>query len=109
MKSRESVLTLSFWLKLCCTLGLYIFWWASKSIEVTHLDVHYRAGLFGSTQRTIPLNRVQDVTVTQGLLGKMTNSGTIYVESAGSIGTEIAAHGFANPNGIRDAILNRTA
>lgn len=86
MTSREHVLSLR--------------WLTKFSIRVIH-----RSGVLGKTERSIPIDRVQDVAISQGMLGRIFGYGDIRIESSGSSGTEIEVMGFSRPNKIRNAIL----
>ena len=105
MTSREHVVSLRWLTKFSITLGLYFFWWHAHRIIVTKDRVIHRSGVFGKTERSIPIDRVQDVAINQGLFGRIFGYGDIRIESSGSSGTEIEVMGFSRPNKIRNAIL----
>jgi hypothetical protein len=94
-------------MKACLTLGLYILWWSAKRIIVTNRRVIWRSGVFGKGERSIPLSRVQDVSVSYGLIGRILGYGTVRVESAGGPKTEIVATAVSDPLGVKDAILRQ--
>lgn len=106
---KETVLTLGFWLKVCFTLGFYLFSWLGKSLTVTETRVIWRKGLIAKDERSVPLEKVQDVRVSYGISGRIFGYGTIRIETAGSSGTEILAKNITKAGKIRDAILNRNA
>lgn len=50
------------------TFGLYWFWWRAGVLEVTAREVSWRAGLlFQREHRVLPVDRIQDVSVTHWL------------------------------------------
>jgi len=95
------------WLKAICTLGFYLPWWWMRRLVVTNRRVYMRSGLLSKAERSIPLSKVQDVTVRAGALGRMLGYGTVRVESAGALTTEIVATNVSDPGGVRDAILSQ--
>lgn len=106
--ARESPLGCGCVTKGVLTLGLYLFAWMAKKLIVTNRRVTWQSGIFGKTERTIPLNRVTDISVSKGLLGGILGYGNIHIESAGS-GQEIVAPAIQNPDAVREAILSHTS
>lgn len=106
---RESWLSPAFWAKLVFTIGLYFFWWLGKKLVVTNRRVYYKTGLLGGNERSIPLNRVTDMSVSRGVFGAILGYGSIRIESAGGGGTEIVATGIRGPKQVQDAILARVS
>jgi len=80
----------------------------AKQLMVTNRRVIWRSGVFGKSERSIPLSRVTDVSVNYGLMGRMLGYGNVRIESAGGPGTEIVANEISDPDGVRDAILSQT-
>jgi uncharacterized membrane protein YdbT with pleckstrin-like domain len=64
--------------------------------------------------KVVPLDRVQDVSTRQSLLGRMSGYGTIEIDAAGPTGTEVLDY-VPHPDELRDQIfavsetLRRTA
>jgi uncharacterized membrane protein YdbT with pleckstrin-like domain len=79
---------------------------SQRRIIVTNRRVIYREGLVGKKERSIPLSKITDVSVTSSLAGQVAGYGTLRIESAGSSDTEIVAEDIADARGIRDAILS---
>ena len=53
---------------LVTTLGLYWFWWRAGALTVTAREVSWRSGLlFQREHRVLPVDRIQDVSVTHWL------------------------------------------
>lgn len=107
MTTRESWLSIGFWMKLLFTIGFYFFWWLGKKLVVTNRRVYYKTGLLGGNERSIPLNRVTDISVSRGVFGAVLGYGSIRIESAGGGGTEIVASGIRGPKDVQDAILRQ--
>jgi uncharacterized membrane protein YdbT with pleckstrin-like domain len=107
IRKRTTVWTWGFWLKTIVTLGIYLFWWSATHLEVTDRSVTWRTGLFNKNERTIPLQQVQDVSVSRGFFGQLLGYGTIRIESAGAPETEIVATNIASPDAVRDAIISQ--
>lgn len=107
LRKRESPLSLTFWVRLIFTLGLYIFWWLAKTLTVTNRRVVWRRGLLSSKERSVPLRQVQDVGISYSLFGRLLGFGTIRVESAGGPATEIVAPRIPGPGQVRDAIVEQ--
>jgi len=89
------------------TLGLYVFWWAAKQLIVTDRRVVWREGVITKKERSVPLSRVQDVSVKRSLIGRLLGYGDVRVESAGGPATEIVAPGIEDPEGVKEAILRQ--
>lgn len=109
IKVRESWLSLAFWMKLILTLGLYFFHWLGKSLTVTNRRVIWKKGLIGGTERSVPLEQIQDLTITQGIFGRILGYGNIRVETAGGPRTEVVAKNIRAPARVRDAVLELLA
>lgn len=93
--------------KAILTLGLYILWWAARQLIVTNRRVIFRSGVLGKSERSIPLSRVQDVSVRYGIAGRILGYGDVRIESAGGGATEIVALGVSDPDGVKEAILSQ--
>lgn len=105
LEVRESPWSPLFWIRVIFTIGLYVVAWEARKLVVTTHRVVWRKGVFGKRERTIPLARVQDISVEYGLLGEIFNYGTVHVESAGGPFAEIVASNVAHPNVVREVIF----
>ena len=105
--AREYPLRLGCLTKVVLTGGLYILWWATKQLVVTNRRVFWRSGVLGKSERSIPLNQVQDVSVSYGPKGRILGYGDVRIESAGAATTEITATNISDPDGVKDAILRQ--
>jgi uncharacterized membrane protein YdbT with pleckstrin-like domain len=80
--------------------------WRSETYTVTDQRVILRRGVLGRFTKSIALNRVQDITTSQGMFARMFGYGTIEVESAGKDGAEVLT--FVPQAGeFRNAIFER--
>jgi len=80
--------------------------WRSESYTITDRRVILKRGVVGKFTRSVSLDRVQDVTVSQGPLGRALGFGTIEVESAGRDSTEVLDH-VPQPSAFRNALYER--
>ena len=76
-----SALVLFIWF----ALAPYIVWRSTHYVFTTK-QVLIRKGVFRREDRGIPLNKVNDVHTTQGVLDRILRSGTLLIESAGEQG-----------------------
>lgn len=107
LRSREHIFGRTFWMKMLFTLGLYFFPWRSKTLELTDRRVVLRSGVFSKNERSIPLVKVQDVTVDRGPIGRMFGFGDLRIESAGGSNTEIQVFQFSKAERIKRELLSR--
>jgi uncharacterized membrane protein YdbT with pleckstrin-like domain len=89
-------------------LGLWIIvvWltWASDALTVTDQRVVLEEGLLQRSSRVIPLNRVQDVSTTQSLFGRLLDYGTVEIHTAGSGGADYFRY-LGRPEWVRDQVF----
>lgn len=87
-------------------LWLIVAWirWTSSSITITDQRVLLANGIFSRQTKVIPLDRVQDVTTRQNLVGRMLSYGTVEVDAAGSSGAERIDH-LPAPTRFRDEVF----
>ncbi len=75
-------------------IGLPVVWsivrYFTFSYRIEHGELITRQGLLGRTQRNIPLTRVQDIRIEQGVLHRMFKVADVFVETAGGRGPEAA-------------------
>ncbi|HXS66089.1 MAG TPA: PH domain-containing protein [Streptosporangiaceae bacterium] len=60
--------------------------WRTTTYEVTTRRLRLREGIVSRTGRDFPLNRISDVSFTQGVIDRMFGCGTLVVESPGEQG-----------------------
>jgi uncharacterized membrane protein YdbT with pleckstrin-like domain len=97
---------------LALLLGLFVYLdiqyiiWRSESYTISDQRVLLRRGVIGKFSRSIGIGRVQDVTTSQGLLGRVFDYGTVEIESAGKDGAEILSF-VPNPDDFRNVLLEQ--
>jgi uncharacterized membrane protein YdbT with pleckstrin-like domain len=78
--------------------------WSSTSLTVTDHRVVLETGVFSRATKVIPLDRVQDVSTRQSLLGRIFGYGTVEIDAAGAAGTEVLDH-VPQPHLLRDQVF----
>lgn len=78
--------------------------WASVSFTLTDQRVILTAGVFSRATKVIALDRVQDVSTRQTLLGRMLNYGRVEIDAAGASGAEYLDH-VPGPGEFRDEVF----
>jgi membrane protein YdbS with pleckstrin-like domain len=89
-------------------LALIVVWirWTSRSFTISDRRVLLDTGIFNRSSKVIPLDRVQDIATSQGLLGRMLGYGRIEIDSAGASGAEVLS-ALPNPSRFRDAVFSQ--
>jgi uncharacterized membrane protein YdbT with pleckstrin-like domain len=77
--------------------------WRAESFSITDQRIITKRGVLSRYSRSIGLSRVQDVTTSQGVFGRMFGYGTVEVDSAGRDGTEVLTY-VPDPVGFRNVI-----
>jgi uncharacterized membrane protein YdbT with pleckstrin-like domain len=87
-------------------LWLIVVWirWQSTSYTLTNQRIKIESGVFGRQSKMIPIDRVQDCTTRQSLLGRMLGYGRVEVDAAGAQGAEVLDH-LPNPGVFRDQVF----
>ena len=87
-------------------LWLIVVWirWQSTAYTLTDQRIKIEAGVFGRSSKIIPIDRVQDCTTRQTLLGRMLGYGRVEVDAAGAQGAEVLDH-LPNPGTFRDQVF----
>jgi hypothetical protein len=106
-EGREDPLRFSFALKFVLTLGLYYFVWTNNKIVITTRRVIRREGWISKRERSVAIDRIQDITVEYNFWGRIFNYGNLYVETAGGDETEIVFQNVRDPDGLKEAILSQ--
>ncbi len=104
---RQSKRRPQFWLKAIGTLGLWLLWWRQDYLALSNRAVVRRQGVFVKKERAVPLNQVQDISITYGLIRRLLGHGDIRIETAGSAGTEIVMHNIDDPEDFRAQIFRK--
>ncbi len=80
--------------------------WNARGFTVTDRRVLLDTGVFSRISKVIALDRVQDITTNQSILGRMLNYGRIEIDSAGAAGAEVLT-AIPNPQKFRDEVFVR--
>jgi len=90
------------WLK-----GLFAWGrWIGQKLYVYRTKVILESGVFAKDERVVPISKITDIRVTKGCLAGMIGYGNLYIETAGSSGTEIAVVDIDNPDYARDLLVH---
>lgn len=90
-------------------------WYVRRSFEALKCELHERTlvvkrGIFFRVEKTIPLDKIQDLTVKEGPLLRMLGLRSLKIETAGQ-GTpgasELDLAGIVNPLDFRDEVLRQ--
>src|SRR5712664_1266157 len=67
-------------------LWLIVVWirWQSTAYTLTDQRIKIEAGVFGRSSKVIPIDRIQDCTTKQTLIGRMLGYGRVEVDAAGA-------------------------
>jgi uncharacterized membrane protein YdbT with pleckstrin-like domain len=87
-------------------LWLIVVWirWQSTSYTLTDQRIKIETGVFGRQSKMIPIDRVQDCSTKQSLVGRMLGYGRVEVDAAGAQGAEVLNH-LPNPGVFRDQVF----
>ena len=80
--------------------------WATTNLVVTSDRLIVRTGVVAKRGREIPLERINDITVTQSLFKRMLGAGDLVIESAGERGQE-AFHSCPHPSRVQNEIYRQ--
>jgi uncharacterized membrane protein YdbT with pleckstrin-like domain len=80
--------------------------WASTNLVVTSDRLIVRTGVVAKRGREIPLERINDITVTQTIFKRMVGAGDLVIESAGERGQEAFA-GCPHPGRVQNEIYRQ--
>jgi uncharacterized membrane protein YdbT with pleckstrin-like domain len=87
-------------------LWLIVVWirWQSISYTLTDQRIKIESGVFGRQSKMIPIDRIQDCSTKQSVLGRMLGYGRVEVDAAGAQGAEVLQH-LPNPGSFRDQVF----
>ncbi len=87
-------------------LWLIVVWirWRSITYTLTDQRIKIQAGVFGRSEKIIPIDRVQDCTTRQTLFGRMLGYGRVEIDAAGAQGAEVLEH-LPSPGEFRDQVF----
>ena len=78
----------------------------SQKLIVYRTKIIFQTGVFSKEERLIPISKITDLRVTKGSVAGIMRYGNLYIETAGTSGTEIAILDVDNPDYARDLILH---
>jgi len=87
-------------------LWLIVVWmrWQSITYTLTDQRIKIEMGVFGRSEKVIPIDRVQDCTTRQSILGRIFGYGRVEVDAAGAQGAEVLDH-MPRPGAFRDQVF----
>lgn len=87
-------------------LWLIVVWirWQSVTYTLTNQRIKIEAGVFGRQEKVIPIDRVQDCTTKQSLLGRVLGFGRVEIDAAGAQGAEVLDD-LPRPGDFRDQVF----
>lgn len=74
---------------------------------VTNRGLYRKAGLFSRSVKKVDFNKVQNISFSQGILGKKFGYGNVEISTAGSSGIEMMYAGIENPKNVQEMINKR--
>ena len=87
-------------------LWLIVVWirWQATSYTLTDQRIIIETGVFGRSSKIIPIDRVQDCTTKQTLIGRILGYGRVEVDAAGAQGAEVL-NPLPSPAQFRDQVF----
>ena len=80
--------------------------WVTTNLVVTNDRLIVRSGVIAKRAREIPLERINDITVTQSLFMRMLGAGDLVIESAGERGQQVFP-GCPDPGRVQNEIYRQ--
>ena len=87
-------------------LWVIVVWirWQSVTYTLTDQRIKIERGIFSRQEKLIAVDRVQDVSTRQSLLGRLLGYGHVQIESAGEVGSEVF-YNLPEPAKFRDQVF----
>ena len=87
-------------------LWLIVVWirWRSIVYTLTDQRIKLESGVFSRSEKIIPIDRIQDCTTRQSLVGRILGYGRVEVDAAGAQGAEVLEH-LPKPGVFRDHVF----
>jgi uncharacterized membrane protein YdbT with pleckstrin-like domain len=87
-------------------LWLIVVWirWRSIVYTLTDQRIKLESGVFSRSEKIIPIDRIQDCTTRQSVLGRVLGYGRVEVDAAGAQGAEVLEH-LPKPGAFRDQVF----
>ena len=102
---RQSKRRPQFWLKTIFSLGIWLLWWRHDYLGLTRRSIVRRTGVFTKEERAVPLNQVQDISISYGIIRRLLGHGDIRIETAGSADVEIVMKNVDKPEDFRARVF----
>jgi uncharacterized membrane protein YdbT with pleckstrin-like domain len=92
--------------KLRTILWFIVVWirWQSTTYTLTDQRIKIERGIFSRQEKLIAVDRVQDVSTRQSILGRVLGYGNVQIESAGEVGSEVFSS-LPEPEKFRDQVF----
>ena len=78
--------------------------WQSVAYTLSDQRITIQAGVFSRQEKIIPIDRVQDCSTRQSILGRILGYGRVEVDAAGAQGAEVLDH-LPKPGEFRDQVF----
>ena len=87
-------------------LWFIVVWirWQSISYSLSDQRITIQSGVFSRQEKIVPIDRVQDCSTRQSLVGRLLGYGRVEVDAAGAQGAEVLDH-LPNPGDFRDQVF----
>jgi uncharacterized membrane protein YdbT with pleckstrin-like domain len=87
-------------------LWFIVVWirWRSTTYTLTDQRITIEGGVFSRQEKIIPIDRIQDCTTKQSIVGRMIGYGRVEIDAAGAQGAEILDH-LPKPGDFRDQVF----
>jgi uncharacterized membrane protein YdbT with pleckstrin-like domain len=87
-------------------LWFIVVWigWRAITYTLTDQRITIESGVFSRQEKVIPIDRVQDCTTRQSIIGRILGYGRVEVDAAGAQGAEVLAY-LPNPGDFRDQVF----
>ena len=87
-------------------LWLIVVWirWQATAYTLTDQRIKIESGVFSRSSKIIPIDRIQDCTTKQTIIGRILGYGRVEVDAAGAQGAEVLDH-LPRPGQFRDQVF----
>lgn len=97
-----AVLTFLFWVPAIWLLYRMLIYWTDEFI-ITNQKVHISRGIISKDAHSIPLQKLNDLNYTQGVIGRFLGYGTVFLGSGNMASTDGFSY-IANPARVKAVI-----
>jgi uncharacterized membrane protein YdbT with pleckstrin-like domain len=94
-----------FWFYTIFSLGIWLIWWRNNYLALTERSIIRRKGVFNKEERAVPLNQVQDISISHGIVRRILGHGDISIDTAGSDATEVVMQYADAPEEFRSLVF----